>query len=100
MSALKLALRKMRIPHKAQEENKMNTDTMELSQDELDMVNGGDRNVEKEVSLGASSVTICAIYGGGAGMLAGGPVGAAIGAAAGAAVGGIMYGVYYLLTDD
>ena len=76
----------------------MDTNRMELSMDELEMVNGGD--TAKQVSLAATSVTICAVYGGGAGMLAGGPIGAAIGAAAGAAVGGICYGVYYLVAGD
>lgn len=76
----------------------METNRMELSMDELEMVNGGD--AEKQAIVSGSMVTICGGYGAGAGFLAGGPVGAAIGGTARAAVGGIVYGLCYLFIGD
>ena len=76
----------------------MDPNRMELSIDELEMVNGGD--TAKNVTLGGFSAGMCALYCSGAGFVAGRPVGAAIGAAIGAAVGGISYGIFYLVTSD
>lgn len=77
------ALNEYEITRKAREVNEMNPNMMELTLDELAMVDGGDwlsvlKNSAWEIGLGAAC-------GAAAGSFAG-PVGAIVGAAAGAVV--------------
>ena len=73
----------------------MDTNQMELSMDELAMVNGGADAFTKGTVSGLSVVSF-AVTGGMFGSFAG-PVGTAVGALVGGAVGGISAAVVFLV---
>ena len=75
----------------------MNTNTMELNMNEMEMINGGDFgmlmiHIGSLASVGAGTGALI-------GAFTGGPVGTVVGAAIGGVVGGVSGAVVYALDD-